>query len=67
MKQRFFPLALLISSSADALLLQQGYMQFELDPATLHIAAGPVPSNLAPPAQQVTNRHNAPAGDGRNA
>ncbi|WIF08019.1 hypothetical protein QEP77_07320 [Serratia sp. B1] len=30
-------------------------MQFELDPATLHIAAGPVPINLAQPAQQVTD------------
>ncbi|MGG1979921.1 hypothetical protein ABFY53_00970 [Serratia nematodiphila] len=47
MKQRLSALALLISFPADALLLQQGDVQFELDPATLHIAAGPVPINLA--------------------
>ncbi|QVV76429.1 hypothetical protein KJB24_03520, partial [Serratia marcescens] len=55
MKHRLSPLALalLVSFPADALLLQQGDAQFELDPATLRIAAGAVPVNLAQPAQQV--------------
>ena len=55
MKHRLSPLALalLVSYPADALLLQQGDAQFELDPATLRIAAGAVPVNLAQPAQQV--------------
>lgn len=72
MKHRLSPLALalLVSYPADALLLQQGDAQFELDPATLRIAAGAVPVNLAQPAQQVEDpprRHNAPVGAGRRA
>ncbi len=57
MKHRLSPLAfaLLVSFPADALLLQQGGVQFELDPATLRIAVGPVPVNLAQPAQQVAD------------
>ncbi len=57
MKHRLSPLALalLVSFPADALLLQQGDAQFELDPATLRIAAGAVPVNLAQPAQQVAD------------
>ncbi|HHK5970774.1 TPA: glycoside hydrolase [Serratia marcescens] len=57
MKHRLSPLALalLVSFPADALLLQQGDAQFELDPATLRIAAGAVPVNLAQPAQPVAD------------